>query len=168
MGELTGVMPALDANKPPVGKGATVLSANVPVAVNCCVLPKAIEGFAGVTTIAVSGLFTPWIRKGEVLGLMLASPLYTAVTTCSPGVRADVEELAAPLDKLIGEPKLTPSIANCTFPSGTGSDPPEGEYITVAVKVTEPLKVEGSCEEATATVAEAGVMAMPALALPPV
>jgi hypothetical protein len=123
-----------------------------------------IEGFAGVTAIEASGLFTTWIRKDEVLVEKLASPLYTAVTTCSPGERTVVAELGAdPPANVAGEPKFAPSTTNCTVPVGV---PAEDE--TVAVKLTESPKLDGFSEEVTTADAVAGVMMIVVLALPPV
>ena len=156
------VMVLPSAHVPPVGRIAELVSVNVPVATNCSVPPTKIEGFAGVTAIETSGLFTTWIRKGEVLVWKLVSPLYTAVTTCSPGVRVVVVGLVAVApDKLTREPKFTPSTTNCTVPVGV---PAADE--TVAVKLTEPPKVDGLADETTTTDAVAGVITIVVMALP--
>jgi hypothetical protein len=48
-------------------------SVYVPVAVNCCVLPLAIDGFAGVTAIDTNvGAVTVRLSPGEVTPLKLA------------------------------------------------------------------------------------------------
>ena len=65
--------------------------------------------------------------------------------------------------KLTGAPKAAPSTTNCTVPVGV----PAAEE-TVAVKFTEPPTVDGLEDEATATVAVAGVMMIVVLAIPPV
>jgi len=44
----------------------------VPVAVNCCVAPIAIDGFAGVTAIEVNCAAEPTPRRETVCGLLLA------------------------------------------------------------------------------------------------
>jgi len=44
----------------------------VPVAVNCCGAPEAIDGFAGVTAIEVNCNAEPTPRKETVCGLLLA------------------------------------------------------------------------------------------------
>src|SRR5271157_5857567 len=95
------VMELPSAHVPPVGRIAELVSVNVPVATNCWVPDTKIAGVAGVTAIETSGLFTSWIRKSELLVRKLVSPLYTAVTTCSPGERVVVAGLVAiPPDKL--------------------------------------------------------------------
>jgi hypothetical protein len=141
---------------------AELLSVNVPAAANCWVPPTKIEGFVGVTASETSGLFTTWIRKSEVLVTKLTSPLYTAVTTCSPGERVVVAGLVAVApDKLTAEAKVTPSTTKLTVPVGV----PAAEE-TVAVKLTESPKVDGLAEEATTTVAVAGVITIAVLAVP--
>jgi hypothetical protein len=163
MGALTPLVSELPrAHVPPVGRIAELLSANVPVATNCWVPATKMEGVAGVTAIETSGLFTTWIKKSEVLVRKLPSPLYTAVTTCSPGERLVVAGLVAiPPDMPAGEPKFTPSTTNCTVPVGV----PAADD-TVPVKLTESPTVEGFSEEVTTTVAVAGVMVIVVLAIP--
>jgi hypothetical protein len=145
IGARTAVRGLPTAHVPPVGRIAELPSANVPVAVNCLVSVTKIVGVAGVTAIELSGLFTSCIRKGEVLERKFPSLAYIAVTVCSPGESVVMAVLVAiPPDKVAGEPKLEPSIMNCTVPVGV----PPVEVI-VAVKLTEPPTVDGFAEEIT-------------------
>ena len=53
------------------------------------------------------------MKNAEVLPVKLLSPLYAAVTVCSPGVRVVVLALVAePVDNATGAPKFTPSMTN--------------------------------------------------------
>src|SRR5262245_22563265 len=80
-----------------------------------------------------------------LLALKLASPAYSAVTTCVPTDKEDVAELVAtPPARAIGLPKLLPSTLNCTLPLGVPPVP-----VTVAVNVTGWPKTEGFAEELT-------------------
>jgi hypothetical protein len=72
-----------------------------------------------------------------------------------------VRLVAVAPDKLTREPKFTPSMTNCTVPVGV---PAADE--TVAVKYSEPPKVDGLSDEATTTDAVAGVITIVVLALP--
>jgi hypothetical protein len=150
------------AHVPPVGRMAELWSANVPVAANGCVPPTEIVGFAGVTAIETSGLFTTWIKNSDVLLRKLLSPLYTAVTTCSPGERLVLAGLTAtPPDNATPEARVTPSTTNFTVPVGVPA--PEE---TVAVKLTESPKLDGFSDELTTTDAVAAVITIVVLAVP--
>lgn len=74
-------------------------SVNVPVAVNCCVVPKAIDGLAGVMAIEISaGGFTVSVVDPMMLpkvAVMVVSPVATvfaspaAETVATPGAEDD-------------------------------------------------------------------------------
>ncbi len=56
----------------------------VPVAVNGCVVPAAIDGFAGVTAIEVSCVVEPVPRRLAVCGLLLAPSTTVKVPVVLP------------------------------------------------------------------------------------
>src|SRR5437773_1390824 len=138
--KVTGVpklFPSILKRTFPVGApapGATGLT----VAVNVTDWPNT-EGLAEeITAVAVSALFTVWVKGEAVLSLplKLPSPLYTAVTEWLPVASEDMAPLvAAPPDKLTGRPKSAPSILNCTVPVGVPD--PGAVALTVAVNVTD-------------------------------
>jgi hypothetical protein len=74
------------------------LSVNVPVAVNCCVVPKAIDAEFGVTAMETSvaaltvSVVVPWIEVAESLAVMVTLPGLTEVA--SPFDPAPLEILA--------------------------------------------------------------------------
>jgi hypothetical protein len=69
----------------------------------------------------------------------------------------------APVPETVtGEPKFTPSITNCTEPTGVAVlAPAPAVFVTVAAKVTESPKVEGFFEELTEVEVGAGVTVCP-------
>jgi hypothetical protein len=63
-------------------KSRVVLSLYVPVAVNCCVVPLAIEGFVGVTAIEVSDAVTVSVVEALVdpeVAWIVVVPVFTPV-----------------------------------------------------------------------------------------
>jgi hypothetical protein len=83
--------------------------------------------------------------SAPTLELKFASPPYSAVTACAPGVRADVVSVATPAAfSVTGAPTLSPSALNCTVPVGT----PAAD-VTAAVKVTLWPEAETTAEEVT-------------------
>src|SRR5206468_12597695 len=73
--------------------------------------------------------FTTWFSTGDVLGLLFASPLYTALIGCVPTASVDVVNCALPDDSATGAPRFVAPSMNWTVPLGL---PP----VTVAVNVT--------------------------------
>ena len=77
-----------------------------------------------------------------VLVRKLPSPEYTAVIVCDAVDSVEIlPEVALPLDNDTGEPKLVPSILNCTVPAVVPA--PGDTAATVAVKVTGWPKTDG-------------------------
>jgi len=95
---------------------------------------------------------TVWLNTGEVLPLRFVLPLYTAVMECVPTLKVDVANVALKVDVLTF---MVASVAvpflNVTVPL---TDTPDGGT-TVAVKVTDLLRVEGLSEETRAVVVAA-------------
>ena len=66
----------------------------------------------------------------------LLSPVYLAVIVWLPRGRVEVDRLAVPLSRLVGDPKSVPSTTNWTVPPvGTGVE--TDEFDTAAVSVTD-------------------------------
>jgi hypothetical protein len=108
-------------------------------------------GFALATSVVVVlPLFTTWPPESvPVLVVKFVSPEYTAVTTCVPAVSVAVlPELAVPALNVTGEPKLLPSIVNCTVPVGVPA--PGAAADTVAVKLTDCPYADGFRLDTTA------------------
>jgi hypothetical protein len=84
---------------------------------------------------------TVWLIV-PVLVVKLPSPEYIAVMECGPTASVVIlAEIALPPDSATGEPKLTPSILNCTVPVGVPD--PGALAVAVAVNVTLWPKTDG-------------------------
>ena len=84
----------------------------------------------------------------------MAAPLYTAVIVCAQGASAEVLNVALPLLRVV-VPRMAEPSKKVTVPVGVpefGNAP-----LTVAVKVTVCLRIEGLTEEMTATIVGVGV-----------
>ena len=128
----------------------------VPVAVVLTVAVKVTDwpttdGFDEETTAAVvAALFTTWLNAGEVLPLKLPSPPYTAVIECEPTAREERVRVAVPAVSVPVPIAVAPSL-KVTVPVLV----PVAVVLTVAVKVTDWLKVDGLVADVTAVVVAA-------------
>ena len=104
-----------------------------------------------VTVVVVEAWLTVWVSV-PLEPVKFASPLYVAVTVCVPAESTLVLTLAVPPESVpvsVGPPLMT----NVTVPVGV---PAPGETgATVAVKVTDCPKTDGSGDEVTVVVVDA-------------
>ena len=96
----------------------------------------------------VFALCTTWLITTEVLASESLSPLYTAVMLFVPVLNAAVVNVATPLAFTAELPSVEVPSINFTVPVGMI---PVNE-LTVAVKVTDALSVEGFSDEVSAVV----------------
>jgi len=100
-----------------------------------------------------------------VLVAKLVDPEYTAVTVCDPTVSVLVlPDAATPDTSVTGEPKLLPSIVNCTVPLGVPV--PGATAATVAVKLTACPYTDGFRLDTTVVLLLAGLTTCPPLNVP--
>ena len=133
----------------PVG----VPEAVVTVAVKVTLCPN-VDGLSDEVTVVVvvagGGAFTICVIAGDVLGALLALPLYVAVILCDPVVNVAVVKVAVvPFN--VPDPILVAPSKNVTVPVGV----PDA-VVTVAVKVTLWPNVEGFKDEVIVVVVVAG------------
>ena len=78
-----------------------VLSVKVPVAVNCCVRPLAIDGFAGVTAIDTS---VAWVTVRTVDPTIAPDVALMVLVPTAAAVASPVTETGAPVDDHVTDP----------------------------------------------------------------
>ena len=114
MGEPKFAPSILNCTEPPL---SNVPAPGDTVAVKVTDCPKA-DGLTDEFTVVVvfAWLTTCPPLTFPLLPAKFGSPAYVAVIVCVPTVSAESWIVALPPLRLAGEPKLTPSTANCTIP----------------------------------------------------
>jgi hypothetical protein len=85
-----------------------------------------------VSVTALEVCVTTWLRMGDVLGRLFASPRYRAVSGQESALKFDLVRVATPLALSVAVPMKYPAHEKLIFPVG-GSGP---VVVTFAVQVT--------------------------------
>jgi ribosomal protein S5 len=118
----------------------------VTVTVKVTVWPS-VAGFALDVSVSEEAALITWPIAGEVDPNTCESPLYAAMMECVPGVKAEVEKVAAP-ELTVLVPIAVPPSRNVTLPVAV-------DGLTVAVNVTACPAVAGLALDPRATEEEA-------------
>ena len=136
----------------PLVKFCVELSENVPVAVNCCFVPVAIEGFAGVTAIDTSVAAVTVKVVDPVMpietALIVLVPVPTAVANPPAAIVATVVvaelQVAVPVRFCVELSENVPVAVNCsvvpfTIEGFAGVTAIDTSAAAVTVRVVEPV-----------------------------
>lgn len=137
------VVPSLNVTLP-IG----VPEVEVTVTINVTDCPY-VDGFSDevIAEVVVIALLTLCVNTGDVLPVKFASPPYIAVIEWEPIAKVEVAKAANPPSSMPVPSVLVPSL-NVTVPVGV----PEIAAITVAVKMTDWPRLDGSTDETTVVV----------------